>query len=125
MLQLVTDLAFPAIIITTNQLRAPALDAFCMFLRRYCYPNHLIDCMQLFGQPPCEVSRFANSILHHLYGTFHHLLDTLNHARLTPDVLEGFAKAVSNKGAALSDTWGFLDRTIRPIARPIVIVEGF
>lgn len=89
-----------------------------MFLRRFCYPNRLVDCMQFFGRSPCEVSRFANLIMHHLYDNFGHLTSTFNHHRLTPGVLERFAQAVTTKGGALPDTWGFLDGTVRPIARP-------
>ena len=90
-----------------------------MFLRRYYYPNHLADCVQLFGYPLCEISQFANTILDHTYDNFQHLLNIFNHLQLTPEVLEKFAQVVTEKGGTLPDTWGFLDGTVRPIARPI------
>jgi len=77
-----------------------------------------MDCVQIFGRSLCEISRFSNLIMHHLYNEFHYLLDTFNHRRLTPALLETFAQAVIDKGCVLPDTWGFLDGTIRPIARP-------
>ena len=119
LLELATSLAFPAVIITPNQHHATALDALCMFLQRYCYPNHLADCVQLFGCPPCEISRFANTILDHIYDNFQHLLNIFNHLQLTPEVLERFAQVVTEKGSTLPDTWGFLDGTVCPIAQPI------
>lgn len=108
----------PPVVITPNRLRATVVDALCIFLRRLAYPNRLSDCMQFFGRPPCEVSRIASFVLDCIYDTFHHIIDTFDHERLTAEVLERYAMAVSEKGGMLNDTWGFLDGTVRPIARP-------
>lgn len=111
-------LDLPPTVITGNRLRATAIDAMCIFLRRFAYPNRLLDCMQLFGRPIDELSRIANHVMHHLYIRFHRILDTFDHRRLDSQTLEKFARAVQDRGGALPDTWGFIDGTVRPIARP-------
>ena len=37
---------------------------------------------------------------------------------MSPANSEEFASAVSNRGAALQNCWGFIDGTVRPISRP-------
>jgi hypothetical protein len=95
------------------------LEALCIFLRRYAYPNRQFDLMREFGRPRDSLSRIAMHMTEILFEKFHTLLDTFDHRRLTPNQLESYAEAVSAKGAALPDTWGFIDGTIRPITRPI------
>jgi nuclease HARBI1 len=65
-----------------------------------------------------ELSRLCLYAIHHLYDQFHHLLDTFDHARLTPSQLKIFAAAITSRGCPLQNTWGFIDGTIRPVARP-------
>lgn len=74
--------------------------------------------MHLFGRSPDVVSRIANHVMHHIYDTLHHLLDSFDHDRLTPDVLERLALAVHARGGLHPDIWGFIDGTVRPISRP-------
>lgn len=94
------------------------MDALCIFLRRLAYPNRLSDCMRIFGRSVDELSRISNHVMHFLYDHFHHLMTSFNRRHLTPQALENFADAVVRKGGALPDTWGFIDGTVRPIARP-------
>ena len=49
---------------------------------------------------------------------FGHLLRDLNQPWLFADNLIMFADAIHAKGAALNNTWGFIDGTVRPISRP-------
>ena len=50
-----------------------------------------------------------------VYERFKHLLTSLDLIWLNP---EAFSAAVNVKGAALRNCWGFIDSTVRPIARP-------
>ena len=50
-----------------------------------------------------------------VYERFKHLLTSLDLIWLNP---EAFSAAVHVKGAALRNCWGFIDGTVRPIARP-------
>lgn len=52
--------------------------------------------------------------LHENYST----LLQFDASRLTPQVLEGFAHAIHDKGAPLTNCIGFIDGTVRAIARP-------
>jgi hypothetical protein len=47
-----------------------------------------------------------------------HRLTEWNHQILHPEALETYATAVSNKGAALTNCFGFVDGTVRQICRP-------
>ena len=49
---------------------------------------------------------------------FGHLLRDLNQPWLSADNLIMFADIIHAKGAALNNTWGFIDGTVRPISRP-------
>ena len=49
---------------------------------------------------------------------YHHKLTTFQQPWLAPVELERFAQAVHNVGAPLTNCWGFVDGTVRPICRP-------
>jgi hypothetical protein len=119
LLLLLNTLAIPQVIITENRLRVLGLDALCIFLRRFAYPNRLFDLISIFGRPRDELSRIITYIMDHIFATFHHLLDSFDYERLTPEELQLFADAIFKKGAVLHDIWGFIDGTIRSITRPI------
>ncbi|TGZ80821.1 hypothetical protein EX30DRAFT_297924, partial [Ascodesmis nigricans] len=42
-----------------------------------------------------------------------------DHQHLTPERLETFTRAINAKMIPLRTCWGFLDGTVRPIARPV------
>ena len=54
-------------------------------------------------------------IMDDTYMRFSHLLKSLDLVWLD---LEAFSAAIHAKGAPLDQCWGFIDGTIRPIARP-------
>ena len=53
-----------------------------------------------------------------IYNTYHHKLTSFQQPWLAPAELEKFAQAVHNVGAPLTNCWGFVDGTVRPICRP-------
>ena len=53
-----------------------------------------------------------------IYDTWHHLLTTFEQTWLDHLNFEMFADAIHDKGGALSNCWGFIDGTVRPICRP-------
>ena len=55
------------------------------------------------------------SLLYDLHG---HRLTQWNHQILHSEALEMYAKAISDKGAALPNYFDFVDGTIRQISRP-------
>ena len=59
-----------------------------------------------------------NLVIDDIFDRFSHLLSDLNQPWLFIENLQSFADAISNKGAALDNCWGFVDGTVRPICRP-------
>ena len=53
-----------------------------------------------------------------IYENWNHLLNNLNKSWLSPQCLQGFCNTIHQKGAALSNCWGFVDGTVWPISRP-------
>ena len=53
-----------------------------------------------------------------IYSNWNQLLCNLGQPRLSRTNLAKFADAIDNKGAALDNCWGFVDGTVRPVARP-------
>ena len=54
-------------------------------------------------------------VIEDIFQRFKHLLKSLELIWLDP---AAFSTAVHAKGAALQQCWGFIDGTVRPIARP-------
>ena len=77
----------------------------------YISPNHIFTTLYVTVFY-CTLSQ----ILDDHYDRFHHLIDSLDLVWLDPEI---FSKAIHAKGAPLTQCWGFIDGTQRPIARPI------
>ena len=60
----------------------------------------------------------TNHVLDYIYNTHNHLITQWNHTLLSPRALEVYAETIHGKGAALENCFGFVDGTVRPIARP-------
>ena len=65
-----------------------------------------------------ELSMMSNHILDLMYGRHGYLLNSFNQTWLSPQKLEEYANVISNKGAPLTNCWGFIDGTVRPLCRP-------
>src|SRR5262249_9038363 len=115
--RLVDALGIPAVFITENRLRTTGVEALCMLLRRFAYPNRHGDIALMFGRQPDEFSRIVNQLSAILLRNHGHLLK-FDERRLTPEYLGLLADAVAKKEAPLRRCWGFIDGTIRPICRP-------
>ncbi|RPA89080.1 hypothetical protein L873DRAFT_1832100 [Choiromyces venosus 120613-1] len=79
-----------------------------MLLAHLAYPNRLSDLAMKFGYT--TVQSFIHS-------KWKHLLEW-DHVRLTPERLAQYARTIERKGAPTGTVWGFIDGTIRAIARP-------
>ena len=93
------------------------MEALCIFLSRFAYPCRYGDMIKHFGMSVPQLCLINNYMIDHLYGNFNHLFQTLDQDWLNPAHLEQYAKAVSDRGAALPNCWGFVDGTVRPICR--------
>ena len=77
-----------------------------------------------FGRSVPEISLILAEVTDHIYRTNGHLLQDLNQPWLEPQQLESFARAIHQRGAALSNCWGFVDGTVRPICPPGIMHNG-
>ena len=94
------------------------MEGLCMLLRRLAYPCRYSDMVPRFGRPIPVLSMVTNEVLDFIYDTHSHRLTQWNHAILAPPLLQSYADAIYAKGAAIDNCFGFIDGTVRPIARP-------
>jgi len=71
-----------------------------------------------FGWKPERVSHITNTLLQFIFERWKHLL-RFDPQRLTPERLAMYSVAIKEKNTPLDTCWGFVDCTLRPIARPI------
>ena len=94
------------------------MEALCILLRRLSYPCRYSDMIPRFGRPAPVLSMVTNKVLDFIYDTHGRRIKEWNHDLLSPARLQTYADAVYAKGAALENCFGFVDGTVRPIARP-------
>ena len=101
-----------------NGLKVDAVEAMCIFLKRFAYPCRYAELIPRFSKPEPQLCMIANQTMNIIYDTWHHLFTTFEQPWLDHPKLESFAEAIHLKGAALRNCWGFIDGTVRPISRP-------
>lgn len=97
---------------------ADKLEGLCVLLRRMSFPCRYSDMIPRFGRPVPELSMIANTVMDYIHDVHGHKLSQWNHDLLSPHCLDTYTDAISNKGAALDNCFGFIDGTVRPICRP-------
>lgn len=105
--------------ITCNQRSVcDGIEALCMLLKRMSYPCRYGDMIYRFAKPVPVVSMITNQMLDYIYDTHGHKLLNWNHDILSPANLQTYVDAKTAKGTPLENCFGFIDGTVRPIARP-------
>lgn len=95
------------------------MEALCMLLKRLTYPCRYSDMMHRFGQRPLSVLCLAtNRVVEFVYAAHHRRITDWNLAVLNPPALQTYADCIHQHGAPLNNCFGFIDGTVRPIARP-------
>ena len=94
------------------------IEGLCIFLRRLAYPCRYSDMVSRFVRPVPVLCMISYVVLNYIYDLHHRRITSWNQATLNPPALQQYADAVSNKGAALGNCFGFVDGTVRPICRP-------
>ena len=115
---LANALAIPDIYVCRNGTVATGVESLCILLRRFAYPCRLSDLIPRFGRSVRELSEIISEVSSHIFDNYGYLLQSLKQPWLQPDCLQSFADAISGRGTALSNCWGFMDGTVRPISRP-------
>ena len=93
-------------------------EGLCILLRRLAYPCRYSDMVSRFARPVPVLCMISNIVLNYIYDLHHRRITAWNQAILNPHALQQYADAVSDKGAALNNCFGFVDGTVRPICRP-------
>ena len=94
------------------------MEGLCMLLRRLAYPCRFGDMVSRFGSPVPVLSMATNHVIDFIYNTHGHRITRWNNLLLNSPALEMYARLIHDKGAALQNCFGFVDGTVRPIARP-------
>ena len=93
-------------------------EALRILLRRLSYSCRYSDMIPRFGRRAPMLSMVTNKVIDFIYDTHGRRIMEWNHDLLSPARLQTYADAVYAKGAALENCFGFVDGTVRPIARP-------
>ena len=88
------------------------IEGLCILLRRLAYPCRYSDMVSRFARPVPVLCMISNIVLNYIYDLHHRRITAWNHAILNPLALRQYADAVSEKGAALNNCFGFVDGTI-------------
>ena len=116
--QLADALRLPDTFHCNQRTTADKLEGLCILLRRMSFPCRYSDMLARFGRPVPELSMISNTVMNYIYDIHGHKLCQWNHDILNPGYFDTYTDAISNKGAALQNCFGFIDGTIRPICRP-------
>ena len=115
---LVHILQLPDEIITYNRLKVDPVEGLCILLKRLAYPCRYCDLVPRFARPVPELCVITNHLLSLIHDRWGFLLNCFNRTILSPRNLMRYAAAIHAKGAPLTNCWGFVDGTVRPISRP-------
>ena len=89
-----------------------------ILLKRLAYPCRYTDTVPRFGRNPTELCLIFNEVLDFIYTSHHHRLQNRDrNPFLQPDQLHIHADAIHQQGAPLDNCFGFVDGTVRGIAR--------
>ena len=111
-------LDIPEFIVCYNGTKVSAVEALCIFLKRFAYPCRYLDMISRFGRPVPELCIISNRVMNFIHERWGHLLNTMNQAWLSPNNLQLFADKIHDAGAPLENCIGFIDGTVRPLCRP-------
>ena len=94
------------------------IEGLCMLLRRFSYPCRYSDMISRFGRPVPELCMITNEVMDNIFNNHGHRISQWNDDVLSPHLLQEYADVIHAKGAPLENCFGFIDGTVRPIARP-------
>lgn len=115
---LIEALRVPPVFQCRNGTICDGVEGLCIMLKRFAYPCRYSDMIPIFGRSVPELSMISSEVVDWMYTTHGHKITQWNHDLLNPAALNQYADAISNKGAALENCFGFVDGTVRPICRP-------
>lgn len=115
---LLDALQLPQTFICRQGTKCDGIEGLCIALGRAAYPCRYSDLIQRFGRPVPELSMISNLVMDTIYQQHHHRLTQWNNTLLSPALLETYSHTVYQKGSPLSNSFGVIDGTVRPICKP-------
>ena len=94
------------------------MEGLCIMLKRLAFPCRYTDMVCSFGRNPTEICLIFNEVIDHVFNLHSHRLTQWNQPMLQPNKLQEFANCIHQKGSPLNNCFGFIDGTVRRIARP-------
>ena len=84
-----------------------------------CYwEGFLILAVIQIWSPVLELCMITNEVMDNIFNNHDHRISEWNDDVLNPHLLQEYADVIHAKGAPLENCFGFIDGTVRPIARP-------
>lgn len=115
---LLRALEIPDKVICSQGTTCSGLEGLCILLKRLAYPCRYTDLTTRFGRNPTELCLIFNEVLDGIYEEHRHRLEDWRQPLLNQQKLQDYAAAVHQRGAPLTNCFGFVDGTLRQIARP-------
>lgn len=113
------NLQIPDEIVCSQRSVCDGMEAMCILLKRLAYPCRYTDMVPRFGRNPTELCLIFNEVLDFIYTSHRHRLQNWDrNPFLQPDQLHRYADAIHQQGTPLNNCFGFVDGTVRGIARP-------
>ena len=109
-------LQIPDPIICDQRSTCSGTEGLCMLLKRLSYPCRYGDMIHRFAKPVPVLSMITNQVLDLIYDTHKDKVIAWNHDILNPAKLQTYADAIADKGAPLTNCFGFIDGTVRAIS---------
>jgi hypothetical protein len=116
--RLASSLRLPMFLVTSERVQVSRVEGLALVLHRFAWPCRLNDMAAIYGRSGPAVSMIVTHVVHVIYDAFKDKIN-LDLERIAP-LLPVFSEAISNAGAPLTNCWGFIDGTARPICRPTV-----
>lgn len=115
--KLASVLALPETLYADNGSREDRVTALAMLCARLAWPLRLADIQRGLGWEQTRVSRFVDVTAYQIVTTWSHIL-RFDPVRLRPTTLRRYADRLVDEGCPLTNCWGFIDGTLRHVARP-------
>ena len=116
--RLADALGLPDSFVCNQRTKADRIEGLCLVLKRYAYPCRYSDLMHRFGRAVSELCMITNTVEDWIYRNHHHRVSWWNADLLSPGKFQAYADAVAAQGSPLTNCFGFIDGSVRPISRP-------
>ena len=93
-------------------------EGLSILLKRFAYPCRYSNMIPRFGRPVPEICMINNTVMDWVYDNHRHHIMDWNQTVLSAIQLESYTDVIFNKGAPLTNCFGFVDGTVRPISKP-------